>query len=89
MRLIDADAFKQQMAAMALISPSYFTNKVVKLLEIIDEQPTAYNVEEVVKELKREAWSLGSYDVIEHYCVDLVEAIEIVKGGMKNGGNEI
>ena len=39
MRLIDADEFKKQMAAMALISPSYFTNKVVKLLEIIDKQP--------------------------------------------------
>lgn len=40
MRLIDADELKKQMAGMALISPSYFTSKVVKLLEIIDNQPT-------------------------------------------------
>ena len=39
-RLIDADLFKQQMAALALESPSYSTSKVVALLKIIDKQPT-------------------------------------------------
>lgn len=52
MRLIDADLFKQQMSALALTSPTFFTSKVVKLLEIIDKQPTAYDVEEVVEELE-------------------------------------
>ena len=41
----------------------------------------AYDTDKVVEQLKKEVWSLGSDDVIEHYCVDLVDAIEIVKGG--------
>ena len=52
MRLIDADIFKQQMAAVALTLPSFSTSKVVKLLEIIDKQPTAYDLETVVQQLE-------------------------------------
>ena len=57
--------------------------------EIIDSGdiayfPTAYDIDKVVEQLKKESWSLGSDDVIEHYCVDLLDAIEIVKGGMNN-----
>ena len=61
MRLIDADEFKKQMAAMALTSPSYFTNKVVKLLEIIDKQPTVEAVPVVQGEwVKFGSWAVCS-----------------------------
>lgn len=49
--------------------------------DMVCDHPTAYDIDMVVKRLKQAAWSLGSDDVIEHYCVDLVDAIEIVKGG--------
>ena len=47
----------------------------------IENIPTAYDIDKVVERLKQAAWALLSDDVIEHYCVDLVDAIEIVKGG--------
>lgn len=41
-RVIDADAFKRQVAAMA-IKENYPTDKVTALLRLIDTQPTAIN----------------------------------------------
>lgn len=61
MRLIDADLFKQQMSALALTSPSFFTSKVVKLLEIIDKQPTVDAVPVV-----RGEWETVPNKVVEH-----------------------
>lgn len=85
MRLIDADLFKQQMSAMALTSPSFFTSKVVKLLEIIDKQPTAYDLEAVVRQLEKNHVAIID-DYTEEYedVVFLEEAIDIVrKAGVK------
>ena len=85
MRLIDADIFKQQMAAMALTSPSFFTSKVVQLLEIIDKQPTAYDLEAVVRQLEKNHVAIID-DYTEEYedVVFLEEAIDIVrKAGVK------
>lgn len=46
MRLIDADKFKEQVAAMT-IAHNYPPNKTIALAELIDAQPTAYDVEAV------------------------------------------
>ena len=51
MRIIDADKFKQQIAGMAAILNGYSAQKVNKMCELIDAQPTAYDVNEVVKRL--------------------------------------
>ena len=79
-RLIDADALKSLIAGMA-ISNNYPANKANALCELIDAQPTAYDVDKVVRQLEAysnadEAERLGTMPVVE-----LVETIKIVKGG--------
>ena len=88
MRLIDADEYKDyiidSLEGYKLLTNEYrdFARDIIRgFLKDIDAQPTAYDIDKVVKRLNQAAWSLGSDDVIEHYCVDLVDAIEIVKGG--------
>ena len=49
MRLIDADAFKRQVAGMA-ISNNYPANKANALCELIDAQPTAYDPDKVMEQ---------------------------------------
>ena len=53
------------------------------VLRIIKEQPTAYSVDKVVKELELHSFELGTDTLPVHY-VRLNEAIEIVKAGRKD-----
>ncbi len=76
MRLIDADAFKRQVAGMA-ISNNYPANKANALCELIDAQPTAYDPDKVVEQLEEACISLNDYP---GYTVDIERATEIVKG---------
>lgn len=94
MRLIDADVFKSQIAGMA-ISNNYPANKANALCELIDAQPTAYDPDKVVEQLKEEKeFSYADFDEYVNEvcpCLDaeyddlfnkgLERAIEIVKGG--------
>ena len=79
MRLIDADAFRRYAHEQLEGSKSYSADEII---EMIDKQPTAYNVEKVVAELEklpnREAdyYYANSNDVI-----DREDAIDIVKRG--------
>lgn len=94
MRLIDADEFQKQIAGMAILN-NYPPNKANALCELVDNQPTAFDVEEVVRELR---------DLKMHYYLTIANtgdadkdcaylnpanaidrAIEIVKGGGRNG----
>lgn len=79
MRLIDADALKKDLKSVTLSNGTLVnTNAVLYLLE---EYPTAYDVDVVVKqleELRKECEDpLQEYD--PNYFID--KAIEIVKGG--------
>ena len=51
MKLIDAEEFKRQIAGMAIVS-DYPPRKANALCELIDKQPTAYDVDKVVKKLE-------------------------------------
>ena len=51
MRLIDADTFKKQIAGMT-IANNYPVNKASALCDLIDAQPTAYNLDNVIAQLK-------------------------------------
>lgn len=53
-RLIDAELFKKQVAAMA-IKNGYAPEKANALCKLIDNQPTAYDIEKVVEEIKESA----------------------------------
>lgn len=97
-RLIDADAFERQIAGMT-IANSYSVNKANALCELIDTQPTAFNLDKVVKQLeKRTAFLNGctkydnetaeqqkkSYDTMMMYEVkDLVDDLLEI---VKEGG---
>ena len=80
MRLIDADAFKTQIAGIT-IANNYPTSKANAICKVIDAQPTVYDPDKVVEqleELRKECEDpLQQYD--PNYFID--KAIEIVKGG--------
>ena len=76
MRLIDADK------PIYALATDFVTGKKT-LGQIVDEQPTAYDVDKVMEQLDK-ASDYYEFDEQgkEHVqMVDLVQAIEIVKGG--------
>lgn len=52
MRLIDADEFQKQIAGMAILN-NYPPNKANALCELVDNQPTVFDVENVVSDLEQ------------------------------------
>ena len=74
MRLIDADKFKEFLTKLYEEGAPYDG-----IIELLDKEPTAYDVDKVVEELEE-------IKVIGTYPYDVVkEAIEIVKGGGIDG----
>lgn len=101
MRLIDADAFKSQIAGMA-ISNNYPANKANAWCELIDAQPTAYDPDKVVEQLEERTAFLKDYTkygnkttekqkksygtMMMYEVADLVDDLtEIVKAGGVDG----
>ena len=92
MRLIDADEFQKQIAGMAILN-NYPPNKANALCELVDNQPTAFDVENVVSNLEQlkldGACEYCGYceclnecwdgDMSEEHAINM--AIEIVKRG--------
>ena len=94
MRLIDADKFKQQIAGMTIVN-NYPAEKANAWCELIDVQPTAYDMDKVVEQLEEEK-EIAHADFDEYvnevcpsldadyddlYHMGLERGIEIVKGG--------
>lgn len=52
MRLIDADYFKEQIAAAAL-KENVEPKKGIALMELVDVQPTAYDVDKVISQIEK------------------------------------
>ena len=52
-RLIDADEFQKQIVGMAILN-NYPPDKANALCKLVDSQPTEFDVEKVLNELKRE-----------------------------------
>ena len=80
MRLIDADKFKEFLTKLYEEGAPYDG-----IIELLDKEPTAYDVDKVVEELEEysnadEAERHGTISVIE-----LDDAIEIVKRGGIDG----
>lgn len=78
MRLIDADEFIKKFGYSA------YNTKDEKIMcatvrRMIKEQPTAYDIDNVVEELELHSFELGRDNLPVHY-VRLNKAIEIVKG---------
>ena len=87
MRLIDADKLLEETrkdrdyAEKNGFLDMYYERQV--LIDRIESQPTAYDVNKVIEELELHSFELGT-DMIPVHYVRLNEAIEIVKAGRKN-----
>ena len=89
MRLIDADALKKDLKSVTLSNGTLVnTNAVLYLLE---EYPTAYDVDKVVEQLEdrkslmMETLKISEADIDRGRIYGINKAIEIVKGGGVNG----
>lgn len=89
MRLVDADKFKEWICEN--LGESY-AEEIAKLM---DEQPTAYNLDKTIIELGKE-FKLAEmdkeivmienplqFDYVRGYAMGISNALEIVKGGFK------
>ena len=89
MRLVDADALKKDLKSVTLSNGTLVnTNAVLYLLE---EYPTAYDVDKVVKQLEDrkslilETLKISEADIDRGRIYGMEKAIEIVKGGGVDG----
>lgn len=90
MRLIDADKLILHLNDYALSADTY--NAIKQCIEAVEEQPTAYDVDKVVKQLKerlslyQRLQKLQDRDCLQYgYKIEATnDAIEIVKAGAKN-----
>ena len=94
MRLIDADAFKEDIENGFQEATNLFKNEEGRELarqitdafcRDIDEQPTAYDIDKVVEQLKERSKEFNSGLRLHGKPEDMLtdEAIEIVKAGNK------
>lgn len=90
MRLIDADLLKRNITKWLKPSKPDETEMIevadalVSTMMEIDEQPTAFDVDKVINELKRDKFIESECilsDVHQGYNAGLSRAVEIVKGG--------
>ena len=83
MRLIDADKFKQQVAAVVLTG-NLSVKKGNAMCELIDKQLTAYDVDKVVEQLRKEISDCMCEDCDTYTDCDTCraeKAVEIAKSG--------
>lgn len=74
MRLIDADLLKKNCKCTGELEDYFKCVSLSELAKVIDEQPTAFDVNEIVEQLE-------NY-LFEKYCIEGDTTIdEIIKGG--------
>ncbi len=84
MRLIDADALIEFIDLGHLRHPDELAFSELDVVNMLNHAPTAYDVDKVVGELKRDKFIESECilsDVHQGYNAGLSRAIEIVKGG--------
>lgn len=93
MRLIDADKLKEELSQQwfidILLTKTNSNDMYSALAEKIDSQPTAYDVDEVLKQLEDEKSHISLLDdELEVYKSAIDDAIEIVKEGDTNNNSK-
>ena len=85
MRLIDADKLKKDILLQNILGEPI--QKIIdRYIHIVDEQPTAFDVDKVINELKRDKFIESECILSDvHQDAGLSRAIEIVKGGGVDG----
>ena len=96
MRLIDADKLiedmrnlaKRQISNCPNIAEFFVSIRVDRIIDILNSQPTAFDVEKVVEQLGKSHFHTDATFDDDGYCnddseevVNLNEAIEIIRGG--------
>ena len=85
-RLIDADKIKTiDYSGLIFIAPNDY-EKIADYFyqQLIKNQPTAYDVDKVVEQLKEcERYVYDAVSDEDNYVIDTEKAIEIVKGAVK------
>lgn len=81
MRLIDADKLMEDIIKICKCQPYLegMQSEIVYIQDVVDEQPTAFDVEKVVEQLEKESYYIDIET--DREVVNLNEAIEIVKAG--------
>lgn len=88
MRLINADKLKEAIEEEKDDNDYMCRLCLESIKEIIDEQPTAFDVDKAISELERDKFIESECilsDVHQGYNAGLSRAIEIVKGGGVDG----
>ena len=84
MRLIDADLLKKNCKCTGTFESNFQSVSLKTLGDLIDAQPTAYEVDKVLEQLE-DATAIGADCVGNAFeCISKYMAIEIVKAGVKN-----
>ncbi len=85
MRLIDADNIYNVGDSVILHEDGNAYVPLADLCKIIDIQPTAYEVDKVLEQLKEASYErFGNDGMGGELVVNLDDAIEIIKGGGEN-----
>lgn len=94
MRLIDADLLKKNCKITGSFDDNFVGVSLATLCEVIDNQPTAYDVDKVVEELEEQKVQYGKLQLAHNdanmVCVYVGKeqaidcAIEVVKAGVAN-----
>lgn len=83
MRLIDTDKLKKDILLQNILGEPI--QKIIdRYIHIVDDQPTAFDVDKAISELERDKFIESECilsDVHQGYNAGLSRAIEIVKGG--------
>lgn len=91
MGLIDADALKEYCMNASKSDDEFRRVSLAKLANVVDVQPTAYDVDKVVaqledrKSLMLETLKISESDIDRGRIYGMDKAIEIVKGGGVDG----
>lgn len=86
MRLIDADEFKRQIAGMAIVN-NYSADKANKMCDLIDNQKTAYDENNVLEQLHNAGGCDGSTEYARGWDDAMEEAERIVAAGLSPKAN--
>ena len=79
MRLIDADKLIKKIDGYTRTNNVEFNIACKYIIEVVKEQPTAFDVEKVVEQLEEKSYYIDIET--DREVVNLNEAIEIVKAG--------
>ena len=84
MRLIDADKLIEELTIKAVSKDAHIISIANAVVNLVNNQPTAYSVDQVVEKLEEQKSGLTEWAEDEAFKLATNKAIEIVKAGVKS-----